>query len=266
MKRKMILTVLLGIFLAGAGIAAYKILDIALEYRTGVKTYETMQQYVRVETIPVQETAEAEAVTEGLAEEAGPGLEPAVYPEVDFASLREVNEDVVGWIYLENTKINYPIVQGENNRYYVSTLIDGRYNSSGSIFMDYRNTPDFSDRHTILYGHNMNNGTMFNAVTMYRNQKYYDEHPMGLIVTPEKKFQFEVVSAYVASLADSAWQLEFVDDRDALQWLEASMERSPFVSRYTPQPGDRMLTLSTCTYEFDDARFVLVGVLREETE
>ena len=265
MKRKMIVTGLLAVFLVGVGIALYNILDISLEYRAGEQTYEKMRQFVQMETASEREEIIASAsVPQESTASFEPAMEPVQYPKVDFDALLDINENVLGWVYIEDTKISYPIVQGEDNRYYVSALIDGKYNSAGSIFMDYHNASDFSDRHTILYGHNMRNGTLFHDITLYRDQEYYDAHPLGLIITPEKKFRFEIVSAYIASLADPAWQLEFVDDADALQWLETSMERSPFVSRYEPQLGDRILTLSTCTYEFDDARFVLVGVLREE--
>lgn len=266
-KRKIIVMGLLAVFLVGAGIALYNILDISLEYRAGEKTYENVRQFVQVETAPEREEAIASAPASQESTAASePVMEPVRYPEVDFGALLDINDDVVGWVYIEDTKINYPVVQGEDNRYYISTMVDGKYNSAGSVFMDYHNASDFSDWHTILYGHNMQNGTMLNGITLYRNQEYYDAHPLGLIITPQKKFQFEIVSAYIASLADPAWQLEFVDDADALQWLEDSMERAPFVSRYKPRLGDRILTLSTCTYEFNDARFVLVGVLREDIQ
>lgn len=281
MKRKILLTSLLLVFLVGAGIACYNLLSIWLEYRMGEKTYERMQSYVALPADARDDANESPSIAHGregadestpaaqetLSDEAGspePAMEAVLYPEVDFASLLEVNSDVVGWVYIEDTKINYPILQGEDNRYYVSTLIDGRVNGAGSIFMDYHNTPDFSDRHTILYGHNMKNGTMFAGITNYCSQEYYDAHPMGLIMTPEGNYRFEIVSAYVASLGDPAWQLEFVDDADAMNWLEKAMERSPFISRYDPRPDDRIVTLSTCTYEFNDARFVLVGVLLGE--
>jgi len=273
MKRKVLLSVILFLFLIGAGIAGYNIFSITWEYRAGEKTYAQMQQYVYLPSAPEKTEPEqkqdltGETLPEGTEETAeteAPGRIPVVYPEVDFEALNAVNTDVVGWVCLEDTRINYPVLQGEDNRYYVSTLIDGSDNGAGSIFMDYHNTPDFSDRHTILYGHNMGNGTMFADITRYRDQEYYETHPTGVIVTPEKNLRFDIVAGYVASLADSAWQLEFVDDTDAAQWLEAARERSGFVSEAEFQPGDRILTLSTCTYEFDDARFVLVGILTEE--
>ena len=124
--------------------------------------------------------------------------------------------------------------------------------------------PDFSDPHTILYGHNMQNGSMFHDICNYKDSDFYASHPTGLLMTPDGNYYFEIVSAYVASLADSAWQIEFVDDTDLHDWVSASVERSAFVSPIQPQPGDRIITLSTCSYEFNDARFVLVGILREE--
>ena len=273
MKRRILPALLLTVFLAGAAVAGYKIITIRREYRAGEKTYQQMQQYVQVpEEHPEPVEPGADAVTEETAGQTGEtegageaeGRMPLTYPQVDFDALWEVNGDVVGWICLEDTRINYPVLQGTDNRYYVSTLIDGSYNGAGSIFMDYHNAADFSDRHTVLYGHNMGNGTMFADITRYRDQEYYEAHPVGMIVTPEKNLRFEIVAGYVASLADPAWQLEFVDEEDVAQWLEDARDRSGFESERQLQPGERLLTLSTCTYEFDDARFVLVGILTEE--
>lgn len=271
--RKIIPKVLLLLFLLGAAIAGYNIFRITSEYKASEDTYAEVQQYIQLPAAPsaAEEAADPSgslpAETESTAETAAPTEAPQesiVYPEVDFDSLLAVNKDVVAWIYVEDTKINYPVLQGDDNRYYVSTLIDGRDNSAGSIFMDYRNHADLSDRHTILYGHNMKNGTMFADICSYRTQEYYDAHPIGLIMTPEQNYCFDIVAGYVASLADPAWQLEFVSDEDALQWLEDSIARSSFTSRVQPELGDRIITLSTCSYEFNEARFVLVGVIRED--
>lgn len=268
MKRKIILTLIFLVFIAGAVFAGYNIFSIAREYRAGEKIYNEVQQYISLpttvniqspnaETRPEKDTEPSEAV-----DATEPAEEPIVFPEVDFETLLEINEDVVAWVYIEDTNISYPVVQGADNRYYVSTLVDGTYNGAGSIFMDYRNQPDFVDTHTVLYGHNMRNGTMFHDIVNYRDQEYYDAHPTGLIMTPEKNFRIEIVAAYVASLADPAWQLEFVSDEDALLWLRDAMARSGFTSRTEPELGDRIITLSTCSYEFSDARYVLVGVLK----
>lgn len=263
MKRKPVLTLIFLLFLSVAIFSGYKIVSILAEYRSGENTYSQVQQYVHLPEVEAPATKatepaepeETEAVTE-------PEEEPIQFPEVDFDALLEINEDVVAWVYIEGTNINYPVVRGEDNRHYLSTMIDGSYNGAGSIFMDYRNQPDLSDPHTILYGHNMKNKTMFAHILNYKDQAYYDAHPAGMLMTPEGNYQFEVVAAYVANLADPAWQLEFFSEEDALQWVRDAMGRSDFTTTAEPKLGDRFLTLSTCSYEYNDARFVLVGILK----
>ena len=262
MKQKPMLTIMLLSFLAGAAFAVYHIYGLLSEYHTSNTLYQDVQQYA---SFPEeQHSTDTEPVITETIPQTYP-TEPAwVYPTIDFASLKQINEDVTAWIYIEGTNINYPVVQGTDNRYYVSTLVDGSYNSSGSIFLDYRNQPDFSDPHCILYGHNMQNGSMFHDICNYKDPEFYASHPVGFLISPEHNFHFEVVSAYVASLADPAWQLEFVDDADLQDWLPDTIERSSFVTSVQPQPGDQVITLSTCSYEYDNARFVLVGILKEE--
>ena len=257
------------ILLLGAVFAGYKMYGMASQYREGQQTYSQLQQAVNTPT-------PASAPTPGLTEDIPPPAEnlpaesaeeekesPVLPITIDFDMLMAKNSDTVGWVCIEGTNINYPVVQGEDNRHYVSTLFDGSVNQAGSIFMDYRNDPGLTDVHTIIYGHNMRDKSMFADILNYQDQLYYDEHPVGFYITPEKSYSFELVSAYVASLAEPAWQLEFVAEEEATQWLSDAMARSTFVSRAEPQPGDRIITLSTCTYEFEEARFVLVGLLKE---
>lgn len=270
MKRKLILTLLCLVLIAGAVFAGYQIITTLGEYRAGEEAYQQIQQYIDLPatepdsqtepTVSASEPATEPEETESASEPTEP---PFVYPDVDFDSLVSVNEDVIAWIYIEDTNINYPVVQGDDNRYYASAMFNHDYNKAGSIFMDYRNQPDFTDKHTIIYGHNMRNGSMFADVRKYQDQEFYDEHPTGLIMTPEKNYHFEVVAAYVASLADNAWQLEFFSDEDLEVWLREAMERSEFTSSTIPTAQDQIITLSTCSYEYSDARFVLVGILKD---
>lgn len=264
MKRRWAVILLCLIFIATAVFSGYKIFEILHEYRVGEDTYDEMRQFIAVPAATAPEQTEAHGDERNDVETVPAETEaPVIYPEVDFATLRSINEDVTAWVYIEDTNINYPVVQGDDNSRYISRMIDGSYNGAGSIFMDYRNAPDFTDRHTVLYGHNMKNGSMFADIRNYRDQEYYDAHPTGLIMTPEKNFRFEIVAGYVASLADPAWQLEFSSEEEALEWLQDAMARSGFAGSTVPELGDRVITLSTCSYEFADARFVLVGVLKD---
>lgn len=247
-----------------AAVSGYKVYTILAEYRVGEETAEELQQFIDLEvTAPVfTEPAAEETVpageTEAPTEQTEPTQPQVAYPVVDFGALREVNEDVVAWIYIEDTNINYPVVQGTDNQYYVKHLVDGRVNGAGSIFMDYRNHPEFLDPHTVIYGHNMKNKTMFAHIVEYRDPEFFAAHPTGKIMTPGGNFQFEVIAGYVASLEDEAWRLDFEEDGAFLAWLRDTMDRSIIGGSYVPEETDRIITLSTCSYEFDDARFVLV--------
>lgn len=126
------------------------------------------------------------------------------WPEVDFAALRAFNLYIIAWIYIKETSINYPVVQGVDNSYYLKHMADGSYNDSGAIFVDFRSESDFSDSLTIIYGHNMKNGTMFSGLAKYKKQKFYDEHPVALILPPEKNYQLEFFAGYVADMEADA--------------------------------------------------------------
>ena len=184
-----------------------------------------------------------------------------IWPEVDFAALREINPDIVAWIYIEGTKINYPVVQGEDNSYYLKHLFSGEWNGSSCIFLDFRNDASFADRHSIIYGHHMKNGTMFTDLDKYKKQEFFDEHPVALLITPDKKYKVEFFVGYVAAPQDDAWEIGFTEAEFEV-WLQNAADRSCFTSEIAPNASDRILTLSTCSYEFDDVRFVLAGVLR----
>lgn len=222
-------------------VSGYQIWKIMAEYKAGEDSYKEIEQYA---SIPSQEPTSTLSL-----------------PEVDFEALRAINEDVVAWLYIPNTHINYPVVQGTDNSYYLNRLFTKKWNSAGSIFVDYRNTPGFVDRHTIIYGHQMNNKTMFNDLKLYEDQSFYDEQPVGYLITPEATYQIEFFSGYVSSVDTNAWDLNFTDD-SFVTWLEDIKSRSAFTSEVAPQAEDRVVTLSTCSSAFANARFVLHGVLR----
>lgn len=170
--------------------------------------------------------------TDGVPDETQSGETEAVTvgPTIDFAGLKEINDDCVAWIYIEDTVINYPVLQGSDNAYYLKHLIDGKWNSAGSIFMDSRVNADLSDRHSIIYGHHMKNGTMFSGLAQYKKQAYYDEHPTGLLITPEQTYQIEFFAGYVAKVNDPAWDTGFESDEDYEDWLQQAKDRSCFQS------------------------------------
>lgn len=186
----------------------------------------------------------------------------SAWPLVEFAQLSKINPDIVGWIYIEGTNINYPVVQGTDNNYYLKHLFDGSYNSSGCIFMDAACASDFSDPHSIIYGHHMKNKSMFSGLMDYKDQAFYDEHSVALLVTPSAYYKIHFFSGYVSDTWGNAWNLNF-NEYEYISWLNDIQRKSCFTSDYIPTSEDRIVTLSTCTYEFDTAKFVLHGYVSE---
>ena len=251
MKKKIFITILTLTFAGILVFSGYQIYKIISEYESGERTYEDLEIYVSTpsNTSTPQNSSESEEKIENPR------------PEVDFDGLAAINSDIVGWIYSEGTPINYPVVQGTDNSYYLKHLYTEEYNGAGSIFLDSRNSSDLSDRHTVIYGHHLKNGAMFSSLTGYKKQDYYEAHPTLYLMTPEKNYEIKVFAGYVASVKDDAWQLNFDSEESFQAWIGRAIEKSTFSSNITPAGTDRIITLSTCSYEFDNARYVLVGIL-----
>lgn len=248
--REKIRIILCCIFLAIAIYAAYNIIKIQSEYKKSVDAYKKLDNYTIEQT-----TSE----TSGESEEEPVKEKP--YPDVDFDGLKSVNSDVIGWIYVPDTEINYPIVHTSDNDYYLDHLVDRTQNPAGAIFLDTRNPSDFSDLHSIIYGHHMKNGSMFAALKGYKKQDFFDGHKTGYLITQDAAYSIDFFAGHVANVEENAWQLDFDDAADFDNWIKSLKEISAFKSDIEPQYGDRIFTLSTCSYEFDDARFVLSGKL-----
>jgi len=240
-------------FLALMLFAAWKLYSIYREYDESKKTYEDLANRY-TETVKPGEKAEQSS--------GGEGKTDGVPVSVSFEELCAECPDVVGWLYCEGTPINYPIVQGEDNDYYMYRLLDGSYNKSGTLFMDCRNQTDFSDPNTVIYGHNMKNGSMFGTLLKYQDPAYYREHPVMYLLTPEADYEIKLISAYVTPADSAAYTIPKTRaERDAI--LQKAYTTSAFASGVQPLPEDRMITLSTCVYDYEDARLVVVGLLRE---
>lgn len=174
---------------------------------------------------------------------------------VNFAGLTTKYPDVVGYIYSAYTGINYPIVQSSSNDYYLDHDLDGNVNNNGSIFMEHLNSSDFSDQNTIIYGHNMKSGLMFAHLTNYKNQSYYNAHPYFYIYTPTQNYKLNLFAGFVCEHDDEVYALSLSQSQ-----LEAMAAKSTFKANIGVPTGN-VVTLSTCSYEFNDARYVVVGEL-----
>ena len=233
-----LLIVLIAVFL----FAAYKLGSYWMEKARSDKLLDDASEFVDI------------VMPEGSSQEGGDTTAPEKI-NVDFEALQKLNDDVVAWIYCPDTKINYPVLQTGNNDYYLNHLLDGTYNINGSIFMDYRNESDFTDGNTLIYGHHMQSGAMFASLTKYKDQSRYDAHPYIYVLTPTQNYRLELFAGCIVDCYSPVFSTEMTDDL-----IAEFMKNSKFDSVVT-KPTGPVVTLSTCTYEYDDARFVVLGQL-----
>ncbi|MCC8100347.1 MAG: class B sortase [Clostridiales bacterium] len=249
-------------------VAAWNIASILLAYRQGEQLYtETAAQYVQEAqedaSEPTQQAEAAEADTAQSSALAPETVETEAEPPIsaDFDSLQAVNPEVVGWLYCPDTAINYPVLQGTDNEYYLHHLYDGTYNSSGSIFVDCNNSAGFADANTILYGHHMKNGSMFAGLQKFADQTYYEEHPVMWLLTPEQDYKILLLSGYTTSADSDAYTIFTQPGQAWEDYLAQCLAQSDFTAAVDTGGAEKLITLSTCAYSFEDARYVLHGVM-----
>ncbi len=176
--------------------------------------------------------------------------------KVDFASLTAKYPDVVGYIYGPDTKIQYPIAyDSTTNDYYLNRDLDGNLNVNGSIFIEHLNESDFSDHNTILYGHHMKSGLMFAGLVKYKDPSYYNSHPYFYIYTPRQNYRLDLYAGFVCAHDDEVFATALTQSQ-----LQSMAAKSTFNS-VIDTPTGNVVTLCTCSYEFNDARYVMVGEL-----
>lgn len=180
--------------------------------------------------------------------------------EVDFEMLWQENEDIVAWLYCENTPIHYPIVQGNDNSYIFKAAAKRRIQYKRELFLDYRCQPDFCDFNSIIYGHHMKSGEMFGTLPNYKDQEYYDEHPVMYLLTPEQNYKIELVAGYITPSDSDTYSLPNTTE-EKKAFLEHALQESTFVSSVSVNETDSFVSLSTCSYEYENARYVVVGRL-----
>ena len=180
---------------------------------------------------------------------------------VDFEALRAVNPDVVGWIYCEDSRINYPVVKGESNDYYLHRDVNREHNVSGAIFVEEANRDGFVDANTILYGHHMGDGSMFAGLDYWVKQNYFDAHPVMWLLTPEQDYKIEIFSAYTTSAFSETYTVYPENGEDFSAYLVRAVSKSSPRSDVKLDDRAQYILLSTCAYVFDYARTAVHGVM-----
>jgi len=165
---------------------------------------------------------------------------------INLKSLRKVNPEVIGWIHIPDTVLDYPLVQTEDNDHYLNTTWDHYKLKVGAIFADYRNAADLTDSHTLVYGHNLKDGTMFSLLLKYSDTSYWKRHPYIYVVQDGGILRYEVYAAFEANVSDCVYDLSLTrEEKEAM--IRFGLEQSAVDTGVTPAATDRILTLSTCT-------------------
>jgi len=238
-----------------------------IEYRSAGKEYASYQETMRLHAMlspkdapPVLEQAvPLEAAAVPLAaplttppDTAAPAIAPTVPPFYSgmVAQLQNENRDAVGWIDIIHTGIQYPLMQHSNNAYYMTRTFQKKTNASGAIFLDCWNAPGFTDFNTVIYGHNMSDGSMFAGLREYRHQAFFNAHPFIEITLLTKKLRYRVFAAYVSrGMEDEDFRgQDALTEEQRAAFIKAARKRSTEIaSNFTVSRHDRLLTLVTCT-------------------
>lgn len=252
-----ILHILMVLCVLGILYSAFILFSDSLEYARGDAAY----QQVRLVRESSEHSTDKASASLGIDAEASLEKKKEEHFNVDFTSLKRINPDVVGWITARDTEIDYPVVRGKDNDFYLRHLFTGEQNKLGSVFMDYRNHSDFLDKNTIIYGHNMKDGSMFSSLTKYKDQQYYDNFPTMLLYTPVGNFTVELFAGIVVDGNYESVRFNFKDDHDFHSYIDSLKEKSTFDSNTSIKADDQIITLVTCSYEFNNARYALYGKL-----
>lgn len=250
-------------------------LTVAILY-SGYALWDNRQIYAVAETV-MEEAQNIKAYTdvEAMAlEQSEENETQETELQAMFLQLKEINPDICAWVFMQGTKIDYPVVHSSNNIEYVSTDIYGNFAIVGSIFLDFRNNDDNTDLYNLLYGHNMSEHRMFSDVNLYKDEDFFKENQQGAYYTPNGSHWLQTISVFITTASNSwlmnprSWQ-----DIQAEKILELVQNDALFVSeeglnalkaKIKAEKPLHIVALSTCSNEFTDARTILLTLMDPE--
>ncbi|WP_312429029.1 class B sortase [Lacrimispora sp.] len=254
-KRQKIITTAVWFLLTGSIcviiFSGYKLKKSLQIYEAGNQSYEILKEQVRRQESGGESAGEMPS-----------GSVPPLF--IDFEELKEINSDTAAWLYCPGTEIDYPVMHAYDYDWYLHHLPDGSDNANGTLFLDPNCTEDFLGGLSIIYGHHMKSGRMFGSLTRYKKQDYFDEHPYMFLYTEKGNYRIDLKYGCVISAGE--WRdRAFMYEVNLAALLAYASTKTTFKSAAEYGEDDRFLVLSTCSYEFDDARYIVIGVLRPES-
>lgn len=248
---KIIISVLVVVMVASGAGALKEYLDNKSaedEYRRLAQLAQTTEEVTGSGETQTETEEQTESITE-----------PVYESPIDFTALAAINPDIVGWITVPGTSIDYPILQTTDNDKYLHTSFEGEDSVTGAIFLDFESDKDMMGWNNILYGHNMRNGSMFKDVNNYKDEEYFKDHQEFYIYTPERTLHLKAIAAYYGEAKPIVRKTKFKGQENFDAFLQEML--SPCSYAEFPQvPVQSVYTLVTCSYEINDARTFLFAV------
>ena len=254
-KMPLPMLVVLVICVVVLGVSIWQLSTIFLEYKAGTDEYDKLQTYVSgdpAEEVVQTASEDGENADDTEAEDAS---EERVQ-RVAISELQAQNSDTVGWIQIPGTQISYPLMHTTDDSYYLNHTFSKKVNSAGSIFVETLNSGDFTDLHTIIYGHNMKNGSMFAGLKEYRSASYLVAHPNIYIDLADGTHAYQIFSVYEAEADSDSYTIGFAPDEVYEEYLNTIKGRSQYDTSVTITKEDSIITLSTCTRQ-GEKRFLV---------
>ena len=176
--------------------------------------------------------------------------------------LIKINEDYRMWIEVPNTNIDYPVVQGKDNDFYLNHDFNKKESSSGAIFIDYKNNIE-KDKNIIIYGHNMRNKSMFQNLMKFKDKAFWKENSKIILTIGGKRYLYKIFSSYISNAKDLDLKINFKSEDEYLKYIDSIKKKSIFHRDIDIKSNYRIITLSTCSYEEDNNRMIIHGILEK---
>ena len=225
-----------------------------IQYEAGTDEYNQLAKYVTIREPDYDNDGSSDKEEKSDSESVDLWKNQNI--SIDFEELMKQNSDLSGWIVFDNLPINYPIVYSSDNEYYLTHTFRGNENSAGALFMDAANKRDFNEYQTILYGHNMKNGSMFGSLKKYKDYDFYKDNAYFTLCTPEVNYRYQIFSCRYVDALDELYTTGFDADEKYQNYLDKMVENSLYDTGVLVSNIDKIITLSTCTYS-DEKRFVV---------
>ena len=190
---------------------------------------------------------------------------PEANDTLSFEELCKINPEIIGWLTVNDTTIDYPITQTNNNEKYVNTNAEGQYTLSGSIFLDYRNSSDFDDFNSILYGHHMEKKMMFGSLSDFSDKEYFDSHKYGNLFFNGADHGVEFFALILIDAYNNNMFSPAINGQEQQQdFIDYLFSNAKHLRNISVTPEDHLILLSTCTSDITNGRYILVGKFIDE--